>query len=219
MKQNTRARGWVPVTSITRSAQSSLNQISPLTPSWQDCARKFLHLLGKLIPALFWKRLFFFVRRTIPKTRLWFPARVERWRNIPVGWRWEASNKVPGPCGEGCELLWSSYISKLLAELLQIAAISTPAAQSSADGVSARVRPHQSETAYPPEGSRGRAGGWGIIVSASKPDWQDLSWLAGSLDGRHQCVVLTEDESRSWIIDWIWMHYWRSFNWKHLHVL
>lgn len=167
MKQNTRARGWVPVTSITRSAQSSLNQISPLAPSWQDCARKFLHLLGKLIPALFWKRLFFFVRRTIPKTRLWFPARVERWRNIPVGWRWEASNKVPWPCGEGCELLWSSYISKLLAELLQIAAISTPAAQSSADGVSARVRPHQSETAYPPEGSRGRAGGWGIIVSAS----------------------------------------------------
>lgn len=113
------------------------------------------------------ERDFFFCRRTIPKTRLWFPARVERWRNIPVGWRWEASNKVPGPCGEGCELLWSSYISKLLAELLQIAAISTPAAQSSADGVSARVRPHQSETAYPPEGSRGRAGGWGIIVSAS----------------------------------------------------
>ena len=63
---------------------------------------------------------------------------------------------MPGPCGEGYELLWSSYISKLLAELLQIAAISTPAVQSSADGVSARVQPHQSGTAYPPEGGGGR---------------------------------------------------------------
>ena len=63
---------------------------------------------------------------------------------------------MPGPCGEGYELLWSSYIPKLLAELLQIAAISTPAVQSSADGVSARVQPHQSGTAYPPEGGGGR---------------------------------------------------------------
>ena len=183
MKRNTRARVWVPVTSVRRSALSFFNQISPLTPLFQESACNFLHLLRKLTPPPFWKRLFFLSAARF-QTRLWFPALVERWRNIPVGWWWEASNKVPGPCGEGCELLWSSYISKLLAELLQIAAISTPAAQSSADGVSARVRPHQSETAYPPEGSRGRAGGWGIIVSASSLIGNKTSagWLAGWLD-------------------------------------
>lgn len=200
---------------IPQSNFQSLHLCSFNIPLWEDSAHKFLHLLENKIPSLF-RELFL---QHKPNQTL-VPAQVERWRNIPVGWWWEASNKVPGPCGEGYELLWSSYISKLLAELLQIAAISTPAVQSSADGVSARVQPHQSEIAYPPEGSRGRAGGWGIIVSAPGLIGKtSAGWLGGSLDNQHQCVGLTEEESHSWIIDWIWMQYWRSFNWKHLHVL
>lgn len=153
---------------MRKSAQSFLNLIF----NHSICARStFLYEKLLLINFyIFWKiKSLPFLESPFCSTsqnQTLVPAQVERWRNIPVGWWWEASNKVPGPCGEGYELLWSSYISKLLAELLQIAAISTPAVQSSADGVSARVQPHQSETAYPPEGSRGRAGGWGIIVSA-----------------------------------------------------
>lgn len=207
---------------IRRSVQSFLNQIF----NHPICARStFLYEKILLINFYIFRKI-----KSLPLFKEPFlyhepnqtsvPAQVERCRNIPVGWWWEASNKVPGPCGEGYELLWSSYISKLLAELLQIAAISTPAVQSSADGVSARAQPHQSETAHPPEGSRGRAGGWGIIVSASGLIGKTSAGRpTGSPNSQHQCVGLTEEESHCWIIDWIWMQYWRSFNWKHLHVL
>lgn len=82
-----------------------------------DSSHKFLHLLGEKNPFPFSKH---FLQHKPNQTLV--PAQAEKWRHIllPVGWWWEASNKVPGPCGEGYELLGSSYISKLLANCCKL---------------------------------------------------------------------------------------------------
>lgn len=207
MQEEAGSLGWDLYATLIRSfLQSSLNKIS----NHPTCALSTsLHENILLINC--------FISWMIKSFPISKPDTGERWRYIPLGWWWEASNKVLRPCGEGYELLWFSYISKLLAELLKIAAIATPALQSGTDRVAAAATPIS-----------GRVPSWrkaevmwaacGIIVSGLTGK-TTAGWRIASLDSQHQCVSSAEDESHSWIIDWIWMQHWRSFNWKHLHVL